>query len=854
MKCIKIILIIFISNILFSGFVEADQNEEYPIVFVHGNKAEGTVEKGWKTWGNIHSVMHKIDNERYKGYRIGLMDNGISADSCWYGSNLQPMPDKKVMYNFSFYNPDESRGVIGSNGIYYPVDNSSPRNIRQAYIASANHASWAEHLSMFIDSVLVATEATKVNIVAHSMGGLVTRASIAYYGCESKINKIITIGTPHHSYSENAFIDVVVANLFPGAVTTWWEKKGELLEMGINYWGPIYGDERFTYDGSNSTALTWCDYLYQDEPKTVPIVAIAGTNPSFWSEGMSPNDGAVKVDKAHLNYAVFNPNIYANHSNGPVEITENTCTYLAEFVKRWMIDDMDTFVNAPTPNSNSITPYPSSGTGSIRTKISMNYSRVLSITSQLFYYSGSVVYPLKGSALNRYSQAMPGYPVYSTSRPPNYMNNYYLVVRVNDMNHGEVCEVSSPLTLLTGQVSAYVSLNTIGDCGSESQVTVSWTTNDYAVFQKLYYKGNGIGWSPIATLNGIARSYAFGPLSTGDYQVKIEFYLDAYTPIAGISNTFNIYYEPPRPTLQLDGYIDVYPFSTKAQEANHAHLSWILNRPEGDSTIIDSFVIYKDSNRYAREFDWCWTDPVKYTYIGESHTYRLRGWYISPFYNCDVYIFSNYLTLTADTVNPDTGCPYFYIKENGAYIPQNTIMHYGYSNNKDNYLFNYSIKEKDELRKNGITDDRCESEKRVIKAAISENEAEKDYIDRINLKAVKYDSIYNLTLNTKGEYLFWKDINKIDSCKNAKGEDILSLVKNMGDSFYMAYPRDTIYIYTSQMCCDKANNSENRSRGGSIVTGLEVKPKDNKGKDIEPSIDIKYMDGKSWANRLYIIP
>ena len=50
MKYIKIIVIIFVFNILFSGFVKADQNnEEFPIMFVHGNKAEGTVEKGWTT-------------------------------------------------------------------------------------------------------------------------------------------------------------------------------------------------------------------------------------------------------------------------------------------------------------------------------------------------------------------------------------------------------------------------------------------------------------------------------------------------------------------------------------------------------------------------------------------------------------------------------------------------------------------------------------------------------------------------------------------------------------------------------------------------------------------------------------
>ncbi|MCK4545158.1 T9SS type A sorting domain-containing protein, partial [candidate division WOR-3 bacterium] len=106
-----------------------------------------------------------------------------------------------------------------------------------------------------------------------------------------------------------------------------------------------------------------------------------------------------------------------------------------------------------------------------------------------------------------------------------------------------------------------------------------------------------------------------------------------------------------------------------------------------------------------------------------------------------------------------------------------------------------------------------------------------------------------------GEYLFWKDVYKIDSCKNAKGEDILPLVENLGDSYYIALPGDTINIYTSTRCCDNANANGRSNRGGSIITGPGVKPKDKgKGKDIEPSIEIEYMGGKSWANGGEIYP
>jgi hypothetical protein len=110
-------------------------------------------------------------------------------------------------------------------------------------------------------------------------------------------------------------------------------------------------------------------------------------------------------------------------------------------------------------------------------------------------------------------------------------------------------------------------------------------------------------------------------------------------------------------------------------------------------------------------------------------------------------------------------------------------------------------------------------------------------------------------LNTKGEYLFWKDVYKIDSCKNAKGKDILPLVENLGDSFYTAFPGDTIYIYTGTRCCDKANASGKSNRGGGIIIGGGNKPDPvDKGKDIEPSIEIEYIGGKSWANGGEIYP
>ncbi len=54
----------------------------------------------------------------------------------------------------------------------------------------------AEELYDYIQRVLSATGASKVNIVAHSMGGLVTSAYLVSHGGEGLIDRVVTCGTP----------------------------------------------------------------------------------------------------------------------------------------------------------------------------------------------------------------------------------------------------------------------------------------------------------------------------------------------------------------------------------------------------------------------------------------------------------------------------------------------------------------------------------------------------------------------------------------------------------------------------------------------------------------------------------
>jgi len=105
--------------ILFSSIVLAPLNNLFaddpikflhrPIIFLHGIQTPPKPENGWPTWNSSNSAMMEIINSEYSGYKAGVPLN------CCKDSILYTMPDSKRIYNFSYYNPDGSRGVIGNN-------------------------------------------------------------------------------------------------------------------------------------------------------------------------------------------------------------------------------------------------------------------------------------------------------------------------------------------------------------------------------------------------------------------------------------------------------------------------------------------------------------------------------------------------------------------------------------------------------------------------------------------------------------------------------------------------------------------------------------------------------------------
>ncbi|MEM4314595.1 MAG: alpha/beta fold hydrolase [candidate division WOR-3 bacterium] len=211
-----------------------------PIIFIHGNNSGGKCNVGWETWYSTQyvSAMEKILTGHYRGYQFGLKSNEEIAWNCDIYTELMSMPDKKRIYNFSYYHPDGEEGVISlsedSVKVYVYFDNNNIKRVSLPFMpdyppSNYHHIEWwprylpqdgdltyyysysyqyrynwkkgkyAKRLAEFIDKVLQATGAQKVDIVAHSMGGLVARVAIKNYGCSSKVRKLLMIGTPNHN-------------------------------------------------------------------------------------------------------------------------------------------------------------------------------------------------------------------------------------------------------------------------------------------------------------------------------------------------------------------------------------------------------------------------------------------------------------------------------------------------------------------------------------------------------------------------------------------------------------------------------------------------------------------------------
>jgi triacylglycerol esterase/lipase EstA (alpha/beta hydrolase family) len=147
-----------------------------------------------------------------------------------YGT-LAGSPLRLMLYGLLVRDPDPApvqspvllvHGVLCNAGVWVRLARYLRRNgIDGVYSLSygpplASIERFADQLAGKIDAIVAETGAKRVIVVAHSMGGLVTRAYLRRHGT-ARIARVVTLGSPHHgSMMAWFFPGVSLAQMRPG--------------------------------------------------------------------------------------------------------------------------------------------------------------------------------------------------------------------------------------------------------------------------------------------------------------------------------------------------------------------------------------------------------------------------------------------------------------------------------------------------------------------------------------------------------------------------------------------------------------------------------------------------------------
>ena len=732
---------------------------EYPIIFLPGHMS------GWKYWNGTESghtdytAMKKIIDQQYGGYTAG------SPLNCHENTTLSSTGgNTKKIYNFQYYHIDwyddkEMGGAIGSNGYCYPDDYYE----EIAYINSLTGGSWAQALATFIDKVRTATGATKVDIVTHSMGGLVARAAIKWYGCASKVRKLLMIATPNHGMQG------------PSPWSNW-------SQMGVPGW--MEGGENQEMDGavlfykySNpGVKKMWTAFLNEgDWAQGVKYATISGNLDPYIVP--SNEDGIVDHEWVVLSGADFNPiYIYAAHgsSDGSLlrfttrgELSLTACTYSCEFIKNWLIDDNTSHNGASSIANAALVPNP--------WPLAPPYDGPVYVSALLDNFSKALVtqvemtgsyddYLVRAFPIYQYTDAYPGLPVLIID-PTQYMEAHYRADIWNYDLGGLINKTEdAPLEIVTGMgPGGFVRIITPN--GGESYqpgntINIQWESNCPCVFQYLFYSTNGGGyWYPIppsgTPIPANDRSYIWTApsVSSASCRVKVVFNLDINTPISDMSDG-NFSIEPP-------------PSPPAAPSNLHcctggANICWNDN-----SYNEDGFCIWIRIN-----YVWTRLDSVSHnvTYYCDEAKRGAKYWYQVTAYNdYGESSLSNYGY--CDQCNPSGGCPYVYTWDGKEFIEDNTIL--GASERTDSSVTDYYRLEKSLVP---------QGDKYVLQ--IREFEHEYSGLDNFELWVVDHSKDVEIAIDQDGKILAYEEVNYPYACVDNQGTDCLGLVGAQDEVYF----------------------------------------------------------------------
>jgi hypothetical protein len=221
----------------------------YPIIFLHGH-AINKDESPESSLAIFAKMQIKLQEEGIiNAGEISLADNRDEASFGEYGKSGHPVSFRASYYYLNYFDL----------GRYHITTQKSDRI-----------ENYALRLRELIDVIKYRTGFKKVNIVAHSMGGLVARQYIALFGEES-VHKLVTIATPHNG------------------------TRGKIQQF-CNFLGSSPECEDMSADSVFLKRLN----AQSTTKKTSNIFTIAGSGCDM---PLGKGDGVILVNDAHLTYS-----------------------------------------------------------------------------------------------------------------------------------------------------------------------------------------------------------------------------------------------------------------------------------------------------------------------------------------------------------------------------------------------------------------------------------------------------------------------------------------------------------------------------------------------------------------------
>ncbi len=155
----------------------ANDPQTYPVIFVHGHSFNGVNTPDYSLGGYFANIQQALEHDGY--IDAGIVTPSSGLDSSIYGEwGLSGRPvTARVTYYYDFYRSGDSYVLVPQK--------------------SESIETYALRLNDMINIIKHNTRKKKVNIVAHSMGGLVTRRYIQLFG-EDSVESVVLVATPNN--------------------------------------------------------------------------------------------------------------------------------------------------------------------------------------------------------------------------------------------------------------------------------------------------------------------------------------------------------------------------------------------------------------------------------------------------------------------------------------------------------------------------------------------------------------------------------------------------------------------------------------------------------------------------------